>query len=500
MKTITFRTLAIALGVSSTALTAPYAFAQSSSDQQTIQQLRQQLNDMQARLERLESQQGESQQSKTGADITRLADNSSNDGNSVQGNSTQGGSSTTSGGADSTGVSQSAAGQEVANEQSGSGDQSLAQKNSSLLEKMQQTQIGGTFEFGQVFNDWDEEDKDTGGDLDFNKFIIAVDGEVDDFTYSLDYRFYDGYRFIQHGWLGYNVNDSNTVKVGLVQVPFGNMDYGYLGWYGNLGYLAGFNDNQNLGVKWDHDAGAWTTSLAYFKNSQLGSTNESYGANPPGGTDDAYLDDDGSLVTGDQGNKSENQLAARIAYTFGYDTDYATEINLSAKGGQLYNEITNDSGDTWQVALGLDGSYGNWRTLLQATTYAYHAKNPSEAISGVSDNVIQLGAFGFNYNIPDSGQVYTASLGYSHDVDWGPVTNLYFYNDYSYMSPDGHYPLAGRSDVDDPQLNDLGVLVSAGPYYAWFDVVTNKNGLNYFGSPVDDSWHTSLMSHFGVQF
>jgi len=46
------------------------------------------------------------------------------------------------------------------------------------------------------------------------------------------------------------------LKLGLVQTPFGNMDYGYLGWYGNLPYLAGFNDNQNAGIKWDHSTGA----------------------------------------------------------------------------------------------------------------------------------------------------------------------------------------------------------------------------------------------------
>ncbi|RKR02642.1 hypothetical protein C7446_2362 [Kushneria sinocarnis] len=470
MTRTTFQTLAIALGVSSTALTAPHVFAETSSEQQTIQQLRQQLNQMQQRLERLESQQN-----------------------------MQGGSAASASTQGETAPGKSAESQQY----NSSSQQSLAEKNSSMLEQMQQTEFSATMEFGHAINDWDDTDKDTGGDIDFNKLILGFDGEVDDFLYSFQYRFYDGYRFLHHGWLGYELSDSDTIKVGLVQTPFGNMDYGYLGWYGTLPYLAGFNDNQNLGVKWHHENGPWTTDLAYFKNDQLGSSNTSYGANPPGGTADPTFNDDGSIDSvGDQGNQSENQLAARAAYTFGYDTDYTTEINASAKGGQLYNERTNDSGDNWAAALGLNGNYGNWSVQLQGTHYEYHAKNAPESETGISDNVIQIGAFDFNYLIPAKGQMYNVSLAYSMDVDWGPIENVYFFNDYSYISPDGDYSAinGGDGSMNDPQLNDLGFKLTAGPYYAWFDIITNKNGLNYFGSPVDDGWHTSYQTHFGINF
>ncbi|MBZ9559824.1 MULTISPECIES: hypothetical protein [unclassified Modicisalibacter] len=364
----------------------------------------------------------------------------------------------------------------------------LAEENSQILEAMKRTEINGQLEFGSTFNDWSERDKDTGGDLDFGKFNLGISGGYDQFNYSLQYRFYNGYRFLQHGWLGYEVTRHDSVKLGLVQTPFGNMDYGYLGWYGNLPYLAGFNDNQNAGIKWDHSAGAWDTSLAFFKSDQLGDGNEHYGANAVGNSA--------------QGNSEENQLAGRVAYTFGQGSDYTTEVNLSAKGGQLYNTRTGDSGDNWQAAVGLNGSYGNWRTQLQATTYEYNPENPAESASGISDNVLQIGAFGFNYLIPAEGETYSASLAYSMDVNWGPVENLYFYNDFSVMdAADDYSPInGGFGDMDDPMLNDLGMKVTAGPYYAWFDIVTNKNGLNYFGSPVDDNWHTSVQTHFGLTF
>jgi len=177
-------------------------------------------------------------------------------------------------------------------------------------------------------------------------------------------------------------------------------------------------------------------------------------------------------------------------------------VNLSAKGGQLYNNQTHESGDSWAVALGMDGSYGNWMTQLQATTYEFNAENPDESVSGISDNVIQIGAFNFNYLIPAEGEMYSASLAYSMDVDWGAIENLYFYNDFSYIDPADDYSAinGGFGDMDDPMLNDLGMKITAGRYYAWFDIVTNKNGLNYFGSPVDDGWHTSFQTHVGITY
>ncbi|MGM8932677.1 porin family protein [Salinicola halophyticus] len=364
----------------------------------------------------------------------------------------------------------------------------MAEENRSMLDEVGTPQFSGTVELGYTFNDWDETSQDTAGDLDFGKFILGMDGGEGPLSYSFQYRLYDGYRFLHHAWAGYQFGDNDNVKLGLVQTPFGNMDYGYLGWYGSLPYLAGFNDNQNAGIKWDHTQGAWDTSLAFFKSDQLGDGNEHYGANAIG--DSA------------QGNTEENQLAGRLAYTFNQGSDYTTQVNLSAKGGQLYNNNTNKSGDSWAVAMGLDGSYGNWMTQLQATTYEFNAKNPSEAASGISDNVVQIGAFGFNYLIPAEGEMYSASLAYSMDVDWGPIENAYFFNDFSYIDPSDDFSAinGGYGDMDDPMLNDIGVKLTAGRYYAWFDVITNKNGLNYFGSPVDDGWHTSIQSHFGLTY
>ncbi|MCK0714407.1 hypothetical protein ACFO0U_13720 [Chromohalobacter sarecensis] len=444
MAQLSFKAAGLAMGVTGT-----LAFAAPALAQQDTEAMQRQLDALRAQVERME-QQLDAQQS------TATADSS----------------------------------------QATSQTRDLAEENRSLIDSIQNSQFSGTLQLKGVYNDWDEVDKDTAGDMDFGKFTLGVDGQHGNFLYSFEYRFYDGYQFLKKGWMGYQASDNDTVKVGLVQTPFGNMDYGYLGWYGNLPYLAGFNDNQNAGIKWDHTQGAWDTSLAFFKSDQLGDGDEHYGAN-------AVADPSNPVGDSPQGNSAENQLAGRVAYTFGQGTDYTTEINFSAKGGQLYNKQTNDSGSNWQAAVGLNGSYGNWLTQLQATAYEYDAENPAESTTGVSDDVLEIGAFGFSYLIPAEGQMYSASVGYSMNVDWGDIDNVYFYNDFSYISPEGDYtPVNGGfgDSVDDPMLNDLGMKVTAGPYYAWFSVVSNKNGLNYFGSPVDDGWHTSLQTNFGLNF
>ncbi|WP_277810955.1 hypothetical protein [Chromohalobacter canadensis] len=459
MAQLSFKAAGLAMGVTGT-----LAFAAPALAQQDTEAMQRQLDALRAQVERME-QQLDAQQSTTTADSS----------------------------------------QDTAQ------TRDLAEENRSLIESIQNSQFSGTLQMKGVYNDWDQVDKDTGGDMNFGKFTLGVDGQHGDFLYSFEYRFYDGYQFLKKGWMGYQASDNDTVKVGLVQTPFGNMDYGYLGWYGNLPYLAGFNDNQNAGIKWDHSQGAWDTSLAFFKSDQLGDSNEHYGANAIGGTSDAVgvnsqgvLDeDDPNAARGNQGNTEENQLAGRVAYTFGQGTDYTTEINFSAKGGQLYNNQTNESGSNWQAAVGLNGSYGSWLTQLQATAYEYDAENPGTSESGISDDVIQVGAFNFNYLIPAEGQMYSASVGYSMNVNWGDIDNLYFYNDFSYISPNGDYtPAEGGfgENVDDPMLNDLGMKVTAGPYYAWFSVVSNKNALGYFGSPTDGNWHTSLQTNFGLNF
>ncbi|ABE59001.1 hypothetical protein [Chromohalobacter israelensis] len=433
-----FKAAGLAFGVTST-----LAFAAPALAQQDTQAMQRQLDALRAQVERME-QQLEAQQSATTADSGQAT----------------------------------------------SETRELAEENRSLIDSIQNSQISGTLQLNASYNDWDQANKDKAGDMNFGKFVLALNGEHGNFLYGFDYRFYDGYQFLKSGWMGYQATENDTVKVGLVQTPFGNMDYGYLGWYGTLPYLSGFNDNQNAGIKWDHTQGAWDTSLAFFKSDQLGDGNEHYGANPVGSSA--------------QGNTAENQLAGRVAYTFGQGTDYTTEINFSAKGGQLYNNQTNESGSNWQAAVGLNGSYGNWYTLLQATAYEYDAENPAN--SSISDNAMQIGAFGFNYLIPTEGQMYSASLAYSMNVNWGDIDNLYFYNDFSYVNPKGDYAPStasnpgGFGDVDDPMLNDLGMKVTAGPYYAWFSVIANKNALGYFGSPTDGDWHTSVQSNFGFNF
>ncbi|NIT58450.1 MAG: hypothetical protein GWN00_20140, partial [Aliifodinibius sp.] len=76
-----------------------------------------------------------------------------------------------------------------------------------------------------------------------------------------------------------------------------------------------------------------------------------------------------------------------------------------------------------------DINYGNWNFKGQFINYGMDAQNDL----GQSVNFVNMGAYGSPYAVATEMNLYSAGLSYSYDVDWGPITNLNFYNDYTYF-------------------------------------------------------------------
>lgn len=105
-----------------------------------------------------------------------------------------------------------------------------------------------------------------------------------------------------------------------------------------------------------------------------------------------------------------------------------------------------------------------------------------------------MGAYAIPYQVSTQAWIATLGISYSHDVEWGPVTNLNFYNDFSYMANtagEGTTTTAGGNilSLDDnfqPTIQNItGVLVAAGPVYTYFDIAQGMN-------------HPWLTERFGV--
>jgi hypothetical protein len=345
--------------------------------------------------------------------------------------------------------------------------------------------VGGALRFNYRNTDFNETQKSRGGDGVFDIFRIDVNGEYNDVLLSLQYRWYSYMDVIHHGWFGYNFTDNFQGQMGITQVPFGNLPYASHNWWFSLAYYVGLEDDYDLGVKGIYDYGPLNVQAAFFKNGEWG--------NP--GKWDRYSYD---VVTGNGFNDEEtNQVNLRVAYTLAHAEKYTTEFGVSGEWGQLYNSVTDEAGSHWAAAAHLNGNYGPFNVMLEAARYKY---DPDRADGAPNDNLVQMGAFFDAFNVASEANVYVAGVAYNIPVNFGPVTGLQFYNDYSHIVKD-------EDGFEDSQLNTLGMLISANPLYIYVDWVYGKNVL-YVGGPRDSfgagasdaDWHSLFNINFGYYF
>lgn len=350
-------------------------------------------------------------------------------------------------------------------------------------------EVGGALRFNYRYDDdnrFHERSKDKGGDLKFDLFRLDINGAYDDLLVSAQYRWMEGMDFIHHGWVGYNFSDTLGAQLGLTQVPFGLLPYASHNWWFGIPYYLGFEDDYDLGLRLIHNQAPWNIQLAFFKNADFGNASEL----------ERYSYD--VVTQDDQQNEETNQFNIRLAYTLAHGESGSTELGVSGQWGQLYNDTTRDTGDRWAAAAHLNGLYGPFNLMLETVRYEFNPENPV----GVSDRTVLVGAFAFPHEIAARGTLYVANLSYDLPVNWGPVSMLTFYDDYSRLVKD-------ESDFEDSEINTLGCLVTAGPVYTYIDFIMGKNanfigdgGVDGFaaGRNRDEGWSTKFNINVGYYF
>jgi len=360
-------------------------------------------------------------------------------------------------------------------------------KTMSDLKKQDETlTIGGGVVTEYQFKDYATKSQEHGGGLILDYFMLTVDGKLDNgISYAADYRlsdvnFRDG-QYLHYGWAAYDfgAGDSQQVKAGLFQMPFGNIPYGYQTFWGSLNYYAGFADHQAAGLNYKYDAGPLRVDVGFFKNETLGQSSTYSG---------------GVAVDGYQ---TVNNSNVRVAYTLNQsDSNYLT-VSLSGQGGQL-DTGSRDLGSRWAGALALDAHAGAWTGQLQWVSYAYNVPDNATTAAGVPlpTDAITAEDYGYRYQMAARGDIYSANIARDFNVNWGPVTQVQLYNNYGYLKVggDGQFNSAGPGNTPqstgDTQFNAVGALFVAGPIYVWADVLTGKNAAMAFIGPNDDQWHT----------
>lgn len=365
-----------------------------------------------------------------------------------------------------------------------------ATKNEEVLakneaDKANEIRVSGAVRFQYGIKDYDRDDKDRLGDFDFDVFRLDFNGTAGDIIFSAQYRWYQYMDTIHHAYLGYQFDENWQGQIGIHQVPFGNLTWNSNSFFFSTPFYVGLEDDYDAGLKFMGRYDKHDIQLAFYKTDELGGIDGfvsdrtgrySYDIVGTRAAGEGIYDTPGTALAED------STLNARYSYHF----DNA-EVGVSLLSGDVEG-ADGTVGDRSAYAFHVKGQLDNFGLLLQYTDYEYDLDDGTELLT--------VGAYSFFDTIPTEATMYNMSLTYSMDVDWGPISNLKFYNDYSLMTD------KSGGLTEDTFMNVLGVQVTSGNLYTLIDLASGKNQPFLGGSLAGnaDDTNTRLNINFGYYF
>ena len=333
--------------------------------------------------------------------------------------------------------------------------------------------VGGAVRYNYVFTNYENGIQSLGtpnrNEWTWDTWRLNVDGLSKGVNFSFEYRFYPAFNshFIHHGWLGYKFGEHFNLTFGVQQVPFGMQKFVSHSWWFQLPYYVGLEDDYDMGFKLKRATEQWDITFGYYVNAEPRGTSEaSFG--PFSAARYSY-----DVITNADKNVSNierNQFNGRLAYKMPNG-----EVGLSGQFTEIFNLSTENKGGQASFALHLDYNWNKWNLK---TEYIYFNFTDIEDNDGNPIDVVQMGAYGFGtYDVAQEASMYMIGLSYTQPVDFGPISSLTFYNDYSLMQKHGEFSFPGGTDsFVNSQQNVLGVLVTAANrIYTYFDLAMGYN-------------------------
>lgn len=350
-----------------------------------------------------------------------------------------------------------------------------------------QVDIGGALRFNYNLSSWKPEQKKRGGDFGYDMFRINTNVSYKGIYLNAEYRLYSesfGGGMLKQGWIGYRFNDQEEIHVGLTQVPFGIQQYNSHNWFFNLGYYMGLEDDHDMGIKYVHSGPNWEYQIAFFKGAE-----ELRFGNTSAVSYSRYSYD----IAGS--NKEVNQVNGKLLYKWG--DSLVSQLGTSVQYGGLYNIVSQEIGNHYGVAVHYEADYNKWNLKSEVM---YIAHNPDNE-AGNSEEVVVMAAYGAPYEVAADFNLYTVAIARDVPVNWGPVSNLQFYNDFGYMQK-------RVSAFEDSFMNVTGVLISAGNLYTYVDYAAGYNHSWLGGNFIDDfaagnpdaNWEARFNINIGYYF
>ncbi len=305
--------------------------------------------------------------------------------------------------------------------------------------------------------------------------VNVVYDNPDGIGLNFEYRFYPtfGTHFIKQGWLDYDFSDRTQAQLGVTQTPFGNLQYNSNNWWFSLPYYVGLEDDHDMGIKLTTSTDNFQWDFAYFFQPEP--EGPSFGGESDFGFGGAGRYSYDVIPEGNTSLTERNQFNIRGVYQFDEG-----EFGASGQYGQLYNRVLEEFDNRYAFAVHGDFNFGNFGIMPQFLYYSMDAINDN----GQEISTVYMGAYGSPYEVSTDAWIATLGLSYSYDVDWGPVSNLTFYNDFSYMQNtvgEGTTLLASgdqltlEDNFESTIQNITGFLVTAGPVFTYFDIAQGIN-------------------------
>ena len=347
--------------------------------------------------------------------------------------------------------------------------------------------FGGALRFNYNLSSWKPGQKSRGGDFGYDMFRINAVAAYKGIYVNAEFRHYSeafGGGMLKQGWFGYKFTETKELQVGLTQVPFGIQQYNSHNWFFNLGYYMGLEDDHDMGVKYMNLGEHLEWQLAYFKNAEELSFGDVSAVSP-----NRYSYD----VAGN--NKEVHQGNLKLLYKWG--DSLQSRLGTSAQYGGLYNIITKKTGNHYALAIHYEADFRLWNLKTEAMLVSHNPRNLPEN----SEEVITMAAYGAPYEVAADFNLYTFAISRDVPVDWGPISNLQFYNDFGYMQKK-------ETAFEDSFMNVTGVLLTAGNLYTYIDYAAGYNHSWLGGNFIDDfaagnpdaRWEARFNINFGYYF
>lgn len=371
-------------------------------------------------------------------------------------------------------------------ENAGAGEEQVKKIAASTYEekKSNEIQVGGAVRFQYKYEDHSRPNKRQDGVFEMDTIRLNLDGSIGDVLLSAEYRHYDYMNVVHHAWVGYDFTDSLQGQAGVNRVPFGVSPYNSHSFFFSSNYYVGLEDDHDFGLKLIYNEGPLNLQGAFYFNDE-------HGAGGPGGAESYSFNIVGARAPGEgtyadpvRGAFDNNLFNTRAAYTFGYDTDYSTEVGISGQYGGVVDGSGRSIGDQQAVAAHLVGNYGPWNLQLQATRYEYDMDDGTDRMA--------MAAYAYYDTIASEATTYTGNVAYSLPVHWGPVSNLTFYNDHSIITDKS-------ANLADTWMNVTGVAVTAGGLYTYIDLILAENQ-PFIGGTMDSTTKPGTNTRFNINF